>query len=389
AAGVVAARAAVPAGRVPAPGARPARLPVAVGGAVRGAGAGDVRRGAAVAGAGPQRVRAAGSGAVRGDVRPGRRLAPARPRKRHRPGDVRLLHLQQRQHRLPHLRLGAAGGSGHGVRAGVQRRGVRSRCRAPAGGWPRRSVLALRGRAFGAGAGRDRDRRRGRPAAGAGAARAGPAAAGRCAGRGRTGRRAAVPGDPGDAGVRRVRGGVLVFDRIDPGAGEVRRRRPAVAAGAGLAGAGWAQRGSVPRRPRGGVADSRRPAPGAAAHGRGPGMRLDAARVELRPRSPWEAMELGLALVRRHACAIWWPWALVTLPLFALLNAAAWAIDAMWLAALATWWLLPLFDRIVLVVLSRAALGPAPRACQVLVAQRRLGTGRSPAPLAWTRLRTR
>ena len=90
-------------------------------------------------------------------------------------------------------------------------------------------------------------------------------------------------------------------------------------------------------------------------------MRLDQVSVELRPRSPWEAMELGNALVRRHARAIWRPWAIATLPVFALLNAAAWAIDALWLAALAMWWLLPLFDRIVLFVLSRAVFGDALR----------------------------
>ena len=115
-------------------------------------------------------------------------------------------------------------------------------------------------------------------------------------------------------------------------------------------------------------------------------MRLDAARVELRPRSPWEAMELGVALVRRHARAVWRPWALVSLPLFAAINAAAWAIDAMWLAALAMWWLLPLFDRLVLVVLSRAVFGPAPGVREVLAAQRRLGAGGTPARLAWARL---
>ena len=50
-------------------------------------------------------------------------------------------------------------------------------------------------------------------------------------------------------------------------------------------------------------------------------MRLDQPRVELRPRSPWEAMELGTALVRTHARAIWLPWLLVTLPVFVVLNA--------------------------------------------------------------------
>ncbi|MDH5833263.1 DUF4129 domain-containing protein [Luteimonas kalidii] len=114
-------------------------------------------------------------------------------------------------------------------------------------------------------------------------------------------------------------------------------------------------------------------------------MRLDRARVELRPRSAWEAMELGTALVRRHARAIWRPWAIATLPLFALLNAAAWTIDALWLAALAMWWLLPLFDRIVLLVLSRAVFGQAPGAREVLAAQWRLGWRGTGARLAWAR----
>lgn len=114
-------------------------------------------------------------------------------------------------------------------------------------------------------------------------------------------------------------------------------------------------------------------------------MRLDAARVALRPRSPWEAMELGLALVRRHARDVWRPWALATLPLFAAFNALAWSLDAMWLATLAMWWLLPLFDRIPLLVLSRAVFGPAPPAREVLAAQMRLGARGTPARLAWAR----
>lgn len=97
-------------------------------------------------------------------------------------------------------------------------------------------------------------------------------------------------------------------------------------------------------------------------------MRLADVRVELRPRSPWEAVELGTALVRRHAGAIWRPWALCTLPVFALANAAAWAIEAIWLATLLMWWLLPLFDRIVLFVLSRAVFGDAPGTRQAVAA---------------------
>lgn len=114
-------------------------------------------------------------------------------------------------------------------------------------------------------------------------------------------------------------------------------------------------------------------------------MRIDQVRVELRPRSPWEAMELGNALVRRHARAIWRPWAIATLPAFALLNAAAWAIDALWLAALAMWWLLPLFDRIVLFVLSRAVFGDAPGTREALAALRGGGWRGALARLGWRR----
>ena len=100
-------------------------------------------------------------------------------------------------------------------------------------------------------------------------------------------------------------------------------------------------------------------------------MRLDQVQVELRPRSPWEAMELGIALVRRHARAIWLPWAALTLPLFVVLNALAWTLDLVPLAALAMWWLKPVFDRVPLYVLSRAVFGQAPAVRETLAAQHR------------------
>ncbi|MCM2335242.1 MAG: hypothetical protein NDI66_00430 [Pseudomonas sp.] len=93
-------------------------------------------------------------------------------------------------------------------------------------------------------------------------------------------------------------------------------------------------------------------------------MRIDALTVALRPRTAWEAVELGGALLRAHAGAVWRPWLALTLPLFALLNLALWALDQLWLAAPLMWWLKPLFDRVPLYVLSRAVFGdvPAPRA---------------------------
>ena len=102
-------------------------------------------------------------------------------------------------------------------------------------------------------------------------------------------------------------------------------------------------------------------------------MRLEQMTVHLRSRTGWEAMELGFALVRRHAAAIWKPWLLLTLPLFVLFNAAAVAIDQVWLAALAMWWLKPAFDRIPLFVVSRATFGSIPGLRDTLLAQWRWG----------------
>ena len=75
-------------------------------------------------------------------------------------------------------------------------------------------------------------------------------------------------------------------------------------------------------------------------------MRIDQLDVVLRPRSQWEAMELGTALVRRHAGAIWKPWWLLTLPVFALLNLLGVWLDSAWLPAVALWWLKPVFEHL-------------------------------------------
>lgn len=115
-------------------------------------------------------------------------------------------------------------------------------------------------------------------------------------------------------------------------------------------------------------------------------MRIERLDVVLRARSAWEAMELGSALVRRHAGAIWKPWLLFTLPLFALLNLGAWAIDQIWLAGLLLWWLKPVLDRIPLFVISRGVFGDVPRVRDTLRAQWRWGWGPMFGYLTWRRL---
>jgi hypothetical protein len=114
-------------------------------------------------------------------------------------------------------------------------------------------------------------------------------------------------------------------------------------------------------------------------------MRIDQLNVVLRARSQWEAMELGTALVRRHAGAIWKPWLLLTLPVFALLNLAGWWLDNLWLSAFALWWLKPAFERIPLYVISRGAFGAEPGTAETLRVQWNWGWRGTLAYLTWRR----
>lgn len=115
-------------------------------------------------------------------------------------------------------------------------------------------------------------------------------------------------------------------------------------------------------------------------------MKLESLRVELRPRTPWEAVELGTALVRRNAAAIWIPWLLLVAPVFVAVNLAALAAGRIWIAWLAMWWLKPLFDRIPLFVLSRAVFGETPGVRATLAAQRSWGWRAMRGHLSWRRI---
>jgi len=115
-------------------------------------------------------------------------------------------------------------------------------------------------------------------------------------------------------------------------------------------------------------------------------MRPENLQIALRPRSAWEAVELGTMLVRRHAGALWRPWLALTLPVFVMLNTLGWWLDQLWLAYVLMWWLLPLFDRVPLYVLSRAVFGQPPGSIETLRAWPRGGPGYITAHLLWRRL---
>ncbi len=115
-------------------------------------------------------------------------------------------------------------------------------------------------------------------------------------------------------------------------------------------------------------------------------MRIDQISIALRPRTAWEAVDLGLALTRKHALAIWKPWLLVSLPVFAAVNAVCYALGHLWAAVFVMWWLKPLFDRIPIYVLSRAVFGSEPSWQQTLSGQLHWQWGATFRRLLWLRL---
>ena len=115
-------------------------------------------------------------------------------------------------------------------------------------------------------------------------------------------------------------------------------------------------------------------------------MRIEDLQLVLRPRGGFQAADLGMALVRANARVIWLAWLAVLLPVALLLNLAGWYLDKLWLAGLLLWWLKPVFERIPLFVISRAAFGEQVSVGQTLGAQWRFGLGSLPAYLLWRRL---
>ncbi|MBM7061701.1 DUF4129 domain-containing protein [Pseudomonas sp. UL073] len=113
-------------------------------------------------------------------------------------------------------------------------------------------------------------------------------------------------------------------------------------------------------------------------------MRLTDASVAIRPRSAWEAMDLGVLLARRHAGLLMASWALVSLPVFALLSLLLWRYPS-W-ALLLFWLLKPAFERLPLHILSRALFGDVPTLREALRAWPRLLKPQLLASLTWRRL---
>lgn len=81
-------------------------------------------------------------------------------------------------------------------------------------------------------------------------------------------------------------------------------------------------------------------------------MELDRITVTVRPRSPWEAIDLGFAMARAWYLPLWLLWLTLALPLYLLATLlfgelSAWAI-------LIVWWCKPAYEPLLLYWLSRA-----------------------------------
>ncbi len=113
-------------------------------------------------------------------------------------------------------------------------------------------------------------------------------------------------------------------------------------------------------------------------------MELDRITTVVRPRTRWEASDLGLLMAR----AWWGPlmrvWLVVTLPLFVLLHLLL--PGSPLVALLLFWWLKPLWERPLLHLLSRALFGQVPTLGETLRAFPALAARQWFASLTWRRL---
>ncbi len=87
-------------------------------------------------------------------------------------------------------------------------------------------------------------------------------------------------------------------------------------------------------------------------------MELERARAVLRPRTPWEGVDLGFALARTWFLPLWGLWWLTALPLT--LITAPWLPDRPDLWLILVWWCKPLFEALPLLWLAAAIFGTAP-----------------------------
>ncbi|WP_301101822.1 DUF4129 domain-containing protein [Propionivibrio sp.] len=92
-------------------------------------------------------------------------------------------------------------------------------------------------------------------------------------------------------------------------------------------------------------------------------MQLDQLELALRRRSPWEALDLGLVMLRHWCGPVYRMWCVTFVPFGLLVLALLWQWPI--IATFIIWWLKPLFDRLLLKVFAEASFGAAPSVREV------------------------
>lgn len=113
-------------------------------------------------------------------------------------------------------------------------------------------------------------------------------------------------------------------------------------------------------------------------------MNLDKLTIDIRPRRPWEAVDLGILMARR-----WWGqlvsiWLIIVTPIFFLLCFLP--TEYLLLQGVILWWLKPLFERPLLYVLSRTVFGEFPSTREAINAAPKLALKQIFMSLIWRRL---
>jgi len=88
-------------------------------------------------------------------------------------------------------------------------------------------------------------------------------------------------------------------------------------------------------------------------------MELEKVTAEIRPRTQWEAVDLGISLVRAHASALLKGWLASVYPLGILILAVSLPFSIFW-GCFLIWWLKPIWERVALHPLSRSLFGEHP-----------------------------
>lgn len=87
-------------------------------------------------------------------------------------------------------------------------------------------------------------------------------------------------------------------------------------------------------------------------------MELEKVTAEIRPRSEWEAIDLGIGLTRAHFGMIFKGWMATVIPACLLIYLLCW--NAMGWGVFLIWWLKPIWERVALHPLSRKLFGETP-----------------------------